>query len=266
MSWASAAEEARDTRIAASRRERAKKAAGWITRGNSVDRQGKTEGPNWAVPRDLSSGQGALKAQGREAEPFAKIVNGGLDRTLALRLTAGDAAHVAGPLAEANLELATAPARTRRLILDCGSGWNRRQGVASVVAGVETVAANALIAGPASDRNILARLDRAAVGAGLKARLTGLAVVAGGDAGAALRGAVRLRGGRLPSQRHGEESEASRGYEKNAHVPVSAQRSGRSRDDNRAFGFCRGPRGEVPTQPFPKVGLLRPEGRGLRLR
>src|SRR6185436_15700029 len=116
MSWASAAEEARDTRIAASRRERAKKAAGWITRGNSVDRQGKTEGPNWAVPRDLSSGQGALKAQGREAEPFAKIVNGGLDRTLALRLTAGDAAHVAGPLAEANLELATAPARTRRLI------------------------------------------------------------------------------------------------------------------------------------------------------
>ena len=137
-------------------------------------------------------------------------------------LPAGDAAHVAGPLAEANLELGTAPARTRRLILDCGSGRNCRQGVASVVAGAEAVAANALIAGPASDRNILAQLDRAAVGAGLKARLTGLAVVAGGNAGAALRGAVRLRRGRLPSQRHGEESEASRGYEKNAHVPVSA--------------------------------------------
>ena len=150
--------------------------------------------------------------------------------------------------------------------MDCGSARDRRQGVASVSAGVEAVVANALVTRPASHRNVLAELNRAAVGAGLKARLTGLAVVAGGDAGAALRGAVRLRGGRLPSQRHGEESEASRGYEKNAHVPVSAQRSGRSRDDNRAFGFCRGPRGEVPTQPFPKVGLLRPEGRGLRLR
>ena len=137
-------------------------------------------------------------------------------------LPAGDAAHVARSLAEAHLELATAPARTRRLILDRGSGRNRRQGVASVVAGVEAVAANALIARPTGDRDVLARLDRAAVGAGLKARLTGLAVVAGGDAGAALRGAVRLRRGRLPSQRDGEEREASRGYEKNAHVPVSA--------------------------------------------
>ena len=106
--------------------------------------------------------------------------------------------------------------------MDCGSARDCRQGVASVIAGVEAVVANALVARPASDRNVLAELNRAAVGAGLKARLTGLAVVAGGDAGAALRGAVRLRRGRLPAERRGEERKASRGYQKNAHVPVSA--------------------------------------------
>ena len=94
--------------------------------------------------------------------------------------------------------------------MNCGSARDRRQGVASVIAGVEAVVANALVARPASDRNVLAELNRAAVGAGLKARLTGLTVVAGGDAGAALRGAVRLRRGRLPSQHRGEERKASR--------------------------------------------------------
>ena len=108
------------------------------------------------------------------------------------------------------------------MVLNCGSARDRRQGVASVIAGVEAVVANALVARPASHRNVLAELNRAAVGAGLKARLTGLAVVAGGDAGAALRGAVRLGRGGLPSQRRGDESQASRGYQKNAQVPVSA--------------------------------------------
>jgi hypothetical protein len=134
-------------------------------------------------------------------------------------LLAGNAAHVAGSLTEANLELVTAPVLTCRLILDCGTARNRRQGVASVIAGVEAVGANALIARPASDRNVLAKLNRAAVGAGLKARLTGLAVAAGGDACEAFLEAARLSRGRLPSQRHGEESKASRDYEKNAHVP-----------------------------------------------
>ena len=108
--------------------------------------------------------------------------------------------------------------------MDCRSGRNRRQGVASIVAGFEAVVANALVARAASDRNVLARLNRTAVGTGLKARLTGFAVVTGRDAGAALRGAVRLRRGRLPSKHRHEDSQASPGYEKNAHVPVSAQR------------------------------------------
>jgi hypothetical protein len=181
-------------------------------------------------------------------------------------LPAGDVAHVTGSLSKANLELATAPARTRRLVLDCGSGRNRRQGIASIVAGIEAVAANGLVTWPASDRNVLAQLNRAAVGTGLKARLTGFAVVAGGDAGAALGGAVRLRRGRLPNQRRGEESQASPGYEKNAHVPVSAQKSGLSRNDSRAFGLCRGPRGEVQTQLFQGSGVCFWEGRALRLR
>ena len=108
--------------------------------------------------------------------------------------------------------------------MERGAARNRRQGVASVVAGVEAVVANALVTRPASDRNVLAQLNRAAVGTGLKARLTGLAVVAGGDAGAALRGAVRLRRDRLPRQRRSEKSKESRGYEKNAQVPVSASK------------------------------------------
>ena len=69
--------------------------------------------------------------------------------------------------------------------MNCGTARNRRQCVASVIAGVEAVVANALVARPASHRNVLAELNRAAVGAGLKARLNSLAVVAGGDAGAA---------------------------------------------------------------------------------
>ena len=136
-----------------------------------------------------------------------------------------------------------------------GAARNRCQSVAAVVAGVEAVVADALIAGPASDGNVLAKLNRAAVGASLKARLTGLAVVAGGDAGAALRGAVRLRRSRLPSQRRGEKSEESRGYEKNAHVPVSAPKEWPIQDDSRAFGFCRGRRGEAPTQHFRGSGF-----------
>jgi hypothetical protein len=54
--------------------------------------------------------------------------------------------------------------------------------------------------------------------------------------------------GLLPSQHRGEKSKASRGYEKNAHVPVSAQKEWPIQDDSRAFGLCRGPRGEAPRQ------------------
>ena len=149
--------------------------------------------------------------------------------------------------------------------MDCGTAWNCRQGVAAVVAGIESVAANALVARAASDRNVLAQLNRAAVGAGLKAGLTGLAVVAGGDASAALRGAVRLGRGLFPSRRRGEKSEASRGYEKNAHVPVSAPKEWPIPDDSRALGFCRGPRGEAPHATFPRSGTEF-GGKGLKVK
>ena len=179
-------------------------------------------------------------------------------------LLAGDAAHVAGSLAEANLELGAAPARAGRLILDCGGGRNRRQGVASVIAGVEAVAANALIARPASDRNILAKLNRAAVGAGLKARLTGLAVVAGGDAGAAI--AAQLDCAEAGSQanavaRRVKQAAAIRRMRMS---PSQHLRSGRSGDDSRAFGVlswatrrrsCR--REELKVKMTPSLSLRR---------
>jgi hypothetical protein len=65
------------------------------------------------------------------------------------------------------------------LILDGGSGRNSRQGIASVIAGPETVVADGLVAWAAFDHRIPASLDRAAVGTGLESGPGGFPVVAG---------------------------------------------------------------------------------------
>jgi hypothetical protein len=75
-------------------------------------------------------------------------------------LLTGDRAYVVRSLAETDLELAAAPARASRSILDVGSGRDRRQGVPPVTGG-EAVIADALIAGPALDWSVQHRLAQA---------------------------------------------------------------------------------------------------------
>lgn len=157
-------------------------------------------------------------------------------------LLAGDRAYVAASLYETDLELCTAPALASRLILDGGSGRNRGQGVAPVVTGPETVVADGLVARAAFDHRIPARLNRAAVGAGLEPRLAGLPVVAGRDAGAAHRGTID-RKTVIGSQDNGSGKEDDAGCRKKkwcAWFPVPARSVGRSGNDSVAFAFCRG--------------------------
>jgi hypothetical protein len=127
-----------------------------------------------------------------------------------IALLAGDPADVAGSLPETDLELAAAPALACGLILDRGSGWNRRQGVTSAGAGGVAVAADTLVARAAGDRNVLTEGDGAPVGAGLETGLVGLAVAASIDAGAAHGGAIGKSCGGPQGQGSREQDEASR--------------------------------------------------------
>ena len=71
-----------------------------------------------------------------------------------LALLAGDPADVAGAPAETDLELSAAPALACGLILDGGSGPNRRQGFTSAGAGCEAVAIRRVRMVPVSVRFI----------------------------------------------------------------------------------------------------------------
>jgi hypothetical protein len=71
-----------------------------------------------------------------------------------LALLAGDPADVAGAPSETDLELSAAPALACGLILDGGSGSNRRQGVTSAGAGDEAVAIRRVRMVPVSVRFI----------------------------------------------------------------------------------------------------------------
>ena len=103
--------------------------------------------------------------------------------------------------------------------MDCRGARDRRQGIASIVAGVETVRADALVAWPAYEECVRAELDPAAVDASLTACLAGFPVDAGVDAGTADRRAVGLSESRLPGERGGQQNEAGRGKKKSAHHP-----------------------------------------------
>jgi len=137
----------------------------------------------------------------------------------ALALLAGDPANGAVPLPETDLELGAAPALACGLILDGGSGRNRREGVTSAGAGGKTVAADTLIARAAGDRNVLAEGSGAPVSAGLEAGLVGFAVTAMIDAGAAHGGAIGKGRGGPQGEGNREQGEASRRNMKSAHGP-----------------------------------------------
>jgi hypothetical protein len=76
------------------------------------------------------------------------------------------------------------------LVLEGGGSWDCRQGIASVVAGLEAVVADGLIARAALDHGVPASLNRATVGTGLESGLGRFPVVAGLDAGDAHRGTI----------------------------------------------------------------------------
>jgi len=129
-----------------------------------------------------------------------------------------DRACVAGSLAETDLELPAAAAGASRLILDGGGGWDCRQSIAAPISGAEVVVANPLIARAAFDHGIPAKLNLAAVGAGLDPGLGGLSVVAGCDAGATHRGTIdREPFSGSPGHGGGEENEAGCRKKKTAH-------------------------------------------------
>ena len=144
-------------------------------------------------------------------------------------LLAGDRGYVAASLYETDLELRTAPALASRLVLDGGRGRNRGQGVAPVITGPKTVVADGLVACAALDHRILARLNRAAVGACLEPRLAGLPVIAGSDAGAAHRGTID-RKAVIGTPDHGRGKEDDAGCRKKKCAHGSPFRRGRLAD------------------------------------
>jgi hypothetical protein len=96
----------------------------------------------------------------------------------------------------------------------------------------------------AGDRNVLAKLNGAAVGAGLKPGSVGLAFVAGGDAGAANRGAVCLTRSRAQAgtvakrTKQAAAKEAARRMVRM--IPVSAHQVANAAMIAGLFGLCRG--------------------------
>jgi hypothetical protein len=169
------------------------------------------------------------------------FISPGIGGPLHCTLLAVDRACVACPLVETSLELRTAPALASRLVHDGGGGCDCRQGIASVGTGIETVVADGLVAWAALSDNILAKLNCAAVGAGLDPGLRGLPVVAGGDAGAANDGTIdRKPVTGSPDNGRGEENWA--GCRKKECSHGSPYRRARLADPAMSgpFSFCRG--------------------------
>src|SRR5262249_9323331 len=123
--------------------------------------------------------------------------DGGLKAREARHLTGSPArepACVAGALIEAGLELATAFVLASVGIHPRGRGRDRGKRATDAIAGAKAVIADALVAGAAKSRSVLAGRNRTAAGAGADARRIDLgpAMI---DAGGTRRGAIGLRRG-----------------------------------------------------------------------
>lgn len=169
----------------------------------------------------------------------------------ALELAAIEPGRVARALIETGLEPHTASPGAKRGILGDG-GRDRGQSRTRVIARPRIVGADALIARAARRRNVLAKRDRAAGGAGANARRIGLAAEAVVDTGAADRGAIGKCYAGPPHHCRGEEHDADGREENAAHDPISSTLQGQSarleltshrcklgRSRSAAIGCCR---------------------------